>query len=489
MPDEEEGAPAAKQRRRRGDTNNVREDDAETHQGGPKKRGRPRATKGKQTGVADGSPEAEQPPGRRKRRRVSQEEAEDDNADELEGEPATKRPRARPSLDKAPAGEARDSGAGPATRKKRGKAKATEDRDTQAEAEQHRRKGRPKGSGGSNVADHEKPKGRGRPRRSDATEEAGAEPAEPRKRGRPRRSDASDAAAEQQPEPKKRGRPRRSDASDAAEQPGPKKRGRPRRSDVSDEGGSQARPPIEANREPSPHASPEQAQKKPYAYLAPRQRDIPVSTISSTWTPLQPPALAHARQILQLSTRPVLQTLAPGPRRDAASSAIRAATKRLSSKLSKGLPFPPASRAAAAAAKRSRAPRADGREAELGFEGVAAEMEALEGRLQPLLHSIEVLRGEEKRMERVLERETGELEVLAKNGREERKVWREGLRRKGHPLVPGRWDPDGDGGDRLALAPREDPASEWVFTVCPPSPSFRVSLTRHPCPTRITANT
>lgn len=95
-------------------------------------------------------------------------------------------------------------------------------------------------------------------------------------------------------------------------------------------------------------------------------------------------------------------------------------------------------------------------------------MEALEGRLDPLLHSVEVLRAEERRMEEVLSREVAELEVLERNGREERKLWREGLRRKGHPLVPDRWDPDGDGGDRLVLAPRgEEVSSEWLFTVCP----------------------
>ena len=297
--------------------------------------------------------------------------------------------------------------------------------------------------------------------------EADGQPAAPVKKGKSRQSDPSDGA--ERTEPAKRGRHRRSDISETAtEAPGPKKRGRPRRSDISEEGASQARPSTTAanRRSPSPDAlSPDQPQKRPYVYLAPKQREIPVSTISASWTPLQAPSLALTRQILQLSTRPVLQTLAPGPRRDAASSALRAATKRLSSKLSKGLPFPPASRATASAARRSRVPRTDGREAELDFEGVASEMESLEGRLQPLLHSIDILRAEEERMVKVLERETAELEGLARNGREERKVWREGLRRKAHPLVPERWDPDADVGDRLALTPKEDVPSEWIFTV------------------------
>lgn len=487
--DEEEGAPAPKRRGRgRQDTTDAG-DEVEARQAEPKKRGRPRRTKATQSEPADGSPDAEQPSGR-KRRRFSGEDAESNNEGELDGETATKRRRGRASLDKAPAEATHDRDAGPATRIKRGKPKATQDGDTPAETEQPRRRGRPRRSDSSNVANSEGPGIRAGERRTDEAE-ADSEPTEPRKKGWPRRSDGSDAAAEQQSQPKKRGRPRRSDTADTAEQPEPKKqgrprpsdtsdaaaeppeprkRGRPRRSDISDEKAPQARPSTtEANQEPSPEASPDQPQKRPYTYLAPKQRDIPVSTISSTWTPLQPPALATARQILQLSTRPVLQALAPGPRRDAASSAIRAATKRLSSKLSKGLPFPPASRAAAKAAKRSKVPRADGREAELDFEAVAAEMEALEGRLQPLLHSIEVLSGEEKRLEKVLEKEAAELEVLARNGREERKVWREGLRRKGHPLVPDQWDPDGDGRDRLALAPKEVPPSEWLFAVCLPS--------------------
>lgn len=485
MPGEEEGQPEAKRGRPRGNTRNAGEDGGETRQEAPKKRGRPRAAGKEVREAAEGSPDAEQPAGMRKRPRASRDEAEDGGEDELEGGSAPKRRRGRRSLDEAPADETQDGAPGPAARKKRGKRNATQDVGAPVEAEEPKRRGRPRTSGDSDAASTDRKRTRGRPRRSDVSE-PDAEPAEPRKRGRPRRSDVSEAA--DAPEPKKRGRPRLSDASDAAAEPSePKKRGRPRRSDMSDtaaepsepkkrgrprhsdvsDGGPQSRPQTTrgASRSPSP-ASPSQPQKKPYAYLAPKQRDIPVSTISATWTPLQAPSLALARQTLHFSTRPVLQSLAPGPRRDAASSALRAATRRLTSKLSKGLPFPPASRAAAKAAGRAKVPRADGREAELDFESVAAEMEALEGRLQPLLHSIEVLRGEERRMEGVLEMEAGELEVLSRNGREERKVWREGLRKKGHPLVPDRWDPDGDSGDRLALAPREAPPSEWLFTVC-----------------------
>ncbi|MBE3110831.1 MAG: hypothetical protein IMZ46_10030, partial [Acidobacteria bacterium] len=448
----EEEAPVAKRGRSRKDTTNAGEDGAETRQEAPKKHGRPRAENKEVREAAEEAPDAEQPAGKRKRR--APHEGEDGDQDELEGESAPKKRRSRRSLDKTPAEETQNSAPGPAARKKRGKAGAAQDADAPVEAEP-KRKGRAKKSGGDDAADAEAPRTKGRPRRPDMAE-ADAGPSQPKKKGRPRRSDVSETA--ETAEPKKRGQPTRSDASNAAaEPPESKKRGRARRSDVSDQGGaSQQRPTTaRASRSPSPDAAPEEPQKKPYAYLAPKQRDIPVSTISATWTPLQAPSLAHARQTLHFSTRPVLQTLAPGPRRDAASSAIRAATKRLSNKLSKGLPFPPASRAAAKAASRAKVPRADGREAELDFESVAAEMEGLEGRLQPLLHSIEVLKGEERRMEKVLEREVEELEVLARNGREERKVWREGLRKKGHPLVPERWDPDGDGGDRLALAPRE----------------------------------
>lgn len=333
------------------------------------------------------------------------------------------------------------------------------------EVKSPRRRGRPRKS----ELGEEAPelRRRGRPRRSDGSD-AAAEAPGPKKRGRPKRADASDVA--EPPEPKRRGRLRRSDASEAVEEPSqPKRRGRPRQPDSSNAGPSQQRPPTaEPSDIDSPDVpSPDQA-KRSYPFLAAKQREIPVSTISSTWTPLQSPSLTLARQILHFSERPVLQSLAPGPRREVAASAIRTASKRLASKLSKGLPFPPASKAAVKASKKSKTPRADGREAELDFEAVASEMEALEGRLDPLLHSVEVLRAEERRMQEVLSREAAALEVLERNGREERKLWREGLRRKGHPLVPDRWDPDGDGGDKLVLTPRgEEVPSEWLFTVCP----------------------
>lgn len=462
--------------------------------------------------------------------------------DELEGEPASKRRRGRPSRDDAAverkdeqtaeaatskkkrgrpkatqvvvtAEEAQDEASEAPTRKKRWKTRVAQDAETPTEHESARRRGLSGKSDGPDVANTKGTKTRGRARQPDA-EEVGEEVPELRKRGGHRRSDGSDAAAEapgprnrgrprraEQPSPpKKRGRPRRSDASEVTEEhsqskerrkprhsdvsdtkeqpPRPKKRGRPRQSDTSDAGPSQPRPSTE---EPNDTASPDPPSpdqpRTSYPFLAAKQREIPVATISSTWTPLQPPSLTLARQILHFSERPVLQSLAPGPRRDVAASAIRTASKRLSSKLSKGLPFPPASKAAIKASKKSKIPRADGREAELDFEAVASEMEALEGRLDPLLHSVEVLRAEERRMEGVLSREVAELEVLERNGREERKLWREGLRRKGHPLVPDRWDPDGDGGDRLVLAPKgEEVSSEWLFTVCqqtiaPPSPS------------------
>ncbi|SPO03364.1 uncharacterized protein DNG_06047 [Cephalotrichum gorgonifer] len=457
--DDEDGAPTRKRRGRRGTATGatLEGDEGGEYEDQPKKRGRPRGTaKEKRPEAARGSPDPVEPPAKRKRGRPARpQEMPGGEEDDMDGEPAPKRQRGRPRKS---------------------------DGSDVAGVEDPKSKRRARDSAVSGAAEPREPGKRGRPRRSDTsdtapsqprTSDAVAEPQQPKKRGRTRRSYPSDAApsqaptsaaAEQAQEPKKRGRPRRSDASDAgpsqpppapdaaAETQEPKRRKRTRRSDASNATADTVdEPPT----------------RRPYTHIASTQREIPVSTITSKWTPLPPPSLALARQILALSERPVLQSLAPGPRRDIAASAIRTASRRLASKLSKGLPFPPASAAARRAATKGGGGGggADGREAELDFEAVASDMEALERRLDPLLHSIAALRAEEARMEAVIERDAAALGELEKNARGEMGMWRANLRKRGHPLVPDRWDPDGDGAGGLALAPKEEGGvpAEWLF--------------------------
>lgn len=341
----------------------------------------------------------------------------------------------------------------------------------------------------------DQPQKRGRPSRSKQAQDEVRPAKEPRKRGRP--SLSKEAPADDIPpaeEPKKRGRPRRSDVSEAAptqhppdtaaptDNEPPKRRGRKSTTSAQQQQEADTQPsPVS----PSPERKAPRPKRKPYLYIAPKQREIPVSVISSKWSPLNPSSVELARQTLQLAERPVLQTYAPGPRRDAATAAIRIATKRVVNSISRGLPFPPASRYSVQLATRKKKSYngknknkrksaaaddddgPDGREVELDLEAVISETEALEKRLEPLLHSIEILRAEEKRMDAVIERDTAELSTLSQNSRRELNLWRESLRKSAHPLLPERWDPDADGREKLVLArDGEGPLGEWVFAVC-----------------------
>ncbi|CAI4217222.1 unnamed protein product [Parascedosporium putredinis] len=208
---------------------------------------------------------------------------------------------------------------------------------------------------------------------------------------------------------------------------------------------------------------------RPFLYIAPKQREIPVSVISSKWTPLSRSSVSAATQILQLASRPVLQTRPPGPRRDAAAAALRVATRRVVNSISRGLPFPRSQTLPPARPplpEKFAAP--DGREVELDFEAVADETAALERRLDPLLHSIQLLRQEDARLVEAIKKDEEELEELRKNAKRELGVWRESLRKKSHPLLPARWNPDANGREKLVLAPeQEPPQDEWAFADFP----------------------
>lgn len=138
--------------------------------------------------------------------------------------------------------------------------------------------------------------------------------------------------------------------------------------------------------------------------------------------------------MLRLAERPVLQRLASNEeRRDQASSALRLVTNRLNKKLSRGLPFPPASAPPRAGRKNQNDDA--GRAEELDFERVVDSVRSLERQLDPLLHAVRLLETEKEREERALEEDYKTLSTLEANAKSEARNFKDNLR-KTHVLVP-----------------------------------------------------
>ncbi|KAH6622775.1 CENP-Q, a CENPA-CAD centromere complex subunit-domain-containing protein [Chaetomium tenue] len=293
------------------------------------------------------------------------------------------------------------------------------------------------------------------------------QPPEPpkRKRGRPSLAEVSISRAQNRPSPPRAGNQE-------------KKRGRgrpPRASNENHQTAEQSPAPIPKpskkppNRRPAPEpepTSPQQPQPPPqpsttataapnppskYRHLTTLTRQIPRTTIASKWTPLSTPSITAVSALLADSARPVLHRLRDRDQRHAqAASILRTFSARLHAKLVKGMPFPPPSVPAPRARGRPR--RVDsgaggaaggvggggGHEVELDFERTVDAIAGMERALDPLLHSVALLRAEKEREERALEREYEGLRRLEGNARAQARGWKE--RREGgreHVLAGG----------------------------------------------------
>ncbi|KAK0389821.1 hypothetical protein NLU13_3394 [Sarocladium strictum] len=171
---------------------------------------------------------------------------------------------------------------------------------------------------------------------------------------------------------------------------------------------------------------------KPYPHVARRTRRIRRSHISAKWSPLTAPSLAAANTILTLAHRPILQRLSQtSQRRQHTFAALRLITNRINRRLSRGIPFPPATSSG----------QGDKREVELDFEGVLDGRAVLERQLDPALHAVELLKREKRRMENELEKDYETLRNLEAGARGQARQQRE-LLKKAHELAP-----DGRQGD------------------------------------------
>ncbi|KAI1161293.1 CENP-Q, a CENPA-CAD centromere complex subunit-domain-containing protein [Nemania serpens] len=158
----------------------------------------------------------------------------------------------------------------------------------------------------------------------------------------------------------------------------------------------------------------------PYRHIAKRTRQVTHEVIESKWSSLDPSSVANIANLFHSVSLPTLFHVVPkqyAHAEDVLEKVIRGLRKR-----SARLPFPPA----------STLPR---REDELDFERTQSAVEVLLSQLDPLQHSVELLKREKERAEKELERQYTILNKLGSNSRAEAREWRDRLR-KVHVLVP-----------------------------------------------------
>ncbi|EGX95538.1 hypothetical protein CCM_00192 [Cordyceps militaris CM01] len=142
--------------------------------------------------------------------------------------------------------------------------------------------------------------------------------------------------------------------------------------------------------------------EKPYPHVAPFTRRVRQSTIETKWSPLGRGSLKALTSILQLAQRPVLQRLTSSSAARAAptEAALRLITKRILDKI----------------------------------RGVAAR-DTLERQLDPVLHAVDLLGAETRRMEDELERDYERLRLMEAEARTRARENRS-LLKKAHVLAP-----------------------------------------------------
>lgn len=138
-------------------------------------------------------------------------------------------------------------------------------------------------------------------------------------------------------------------------------------------------------------------------------------TIEAKWEPLPPTCVERISQLLQGVERPVVLRVYDERKRMQASTAVHMVTRRLLSKISKGLPFPPGIHGQ--------------REDDFVFEKVLDNNRVLEAQLTLALHSNELLEAELAKETALLESESGFLAELEANAKSEASRRRQAGRR------------------------------------------------------------
>ncbi|KAE8452846.1 hypothetical protein EG329_013118 [Mollisiaceae sp. DMI_Dod_QoI] len=141
-----------------------------------------------------------------------------------------------------------------------------------------------------------------------------------------------------------------------------------------------------------------------YQHLRLESRKVSLQTIDAKWEPLPPACIERISQLVQDLQRPVLVHLKDDRKKTQAGTALQMISRRLVNKISKGLPFPPATR--------------NHREEDFDFEKILDHSRELEAQLTPVLHGNELLEAELAKETAWLEADKdmlAELEVNAKS--------------------------------------------------------------------------
>ncbi|EKD21395.1 uncharacterized protein L3040_000569 [Drepanopeziza brunnea f. sp. 'multigermtubi'] len=188
----------------------------------------------------------------------------------------------------------------------------------------------------------------------------------------------------------------------AVEKPEPLKRRRSSKLSVQDQ-----------HEEPEPELA-------PYQHLRAVTRKVSRQTIEKKWEPLPPLCVDRITQLLQDTQRPVLVHLHDEKKKSQASSAMQSIARRLTTKVSRGLPFPPGSR--------------KHREDDFDFEKIVELNRVLEAQLTPALHSNALLEAELRKELAMLELEKASMVELETNANSEAVARNKAARKLHHAL-------------------------------------------------------
>jgi hypothetical protein len=292
-------------------------------------------------------------------------------------------------------------------------------------------------------------KGRKRERLQNAAPEAEIEQPAKKKRGRPSNAEKAARNSEdniaiptsqssgrasypRQPTVNKVGQRRRINATNADSQPddaeGSSRSKRARRSISTASKAPEQHPSLSIGRRPkkqhqretSHDDSEDEVDELQYQHLQPLTRQVPQHIIVSKWSPLPTAAVTKVIELFHDAERPVTMRLQDERKRLQASTAVQMVIRRLGSKLTKGIPFPPSTRAQ--------------RDEDFDFERILDSSRALEAQLTPMLHSIELLKAERRKEEERLAQDTERLEILERDAKaaEQR---RRRASKKVHPVL------------------------------------------------------
>ncbi len=158
---------------------------------------------------------------------------------------------------------------------------------------------------------------------------------------------------------------------------------------------NESRQRNQQNHEPAPQ----------YQHLAAVTRGVSRHTIDTKWEPLPATAIDRISQMLNDVERSVVMRLQDERKRTQASTAVQMVSRRLHRKLTRGQPFPPSTRLLP--------------EEDFDYEKILDSSRALETRLTPMLHSIELLNAETAKEEALLDADAATLEALEANAKAE----------------------------------------------------------------------